>query len=153
MIFHICVLLKSIGVGGSVLSICTEFLSDSWQFVLVEGAASEWISIISGVPQLGKCVGSFSVYPILKRNVWAGWEQTICLCSWLHTTGRPAVTASSKRDLAVIQRWCNHWWEIQNPNKTKALVVSRSKTVSPQHGDLVLSGDLSELVPTLTSFV
>ena len=29
---------------------------------------------------------------------------------------------------------------ILNPNKTKALVVSRSRTVSPPHGDLVLSG-------------
>ena len=69
MIFHICVLLKCIGVGGSVLSICTEFLPDSGQFVLVEGAATEWIPIISGVPQLGKCVVSFSVYPIFQRNV------------------------------------------------------------------------------------
>ena len=29
---------------------------------------------------------------------------------------------------------------ILNPNKTKALVVSRSRTVNPPHGDLVLSG-------------
>ena len=29
---------------------------------------------------------------------------------------------------------------ILNPNKTKALVVSRSRTVSLSHGDLVLSG-------------
>ena len=29
---------------------------------------------------------------------------------------------------------------ILNPNKTKAFVVSRSRTVSPTHGDLVLSG-------------
>ena len=28
---------------------------------------------------------------------------------------------------------------ILNPNKTKALFVSRSKTVNPPHGDLVLS--------------
>ena len=27
-----------------------------------------------------------------------------------------------------------------NPNKTKALVISRSRTVSPPHGDLVFSG-------------
>ena len=27
-----------------------------------------------------------------------------------------------------------------NPYKTKALVVSRSRTVNPPHGDLVLSG-------------
>ena len=29
---------------------------------------------------------------------------------------------------------------VLNPNKTKALVVSRSKTVNPPNGDLVLSG-------------
>ena len=29
---------------------------------------------------------------------------------------------------------------ILRPNKNKALVVSRSRTVSPLHGDLVLSG-------------
>ena len=48
--------LKSIGVGGSVLSICTEFLSDPMQRVVVDGAASEWIPIISGMP-LGSVLG------------------------------------------------------------------------------------------------
>ena len=41
---------KSIGVGGSVLSICTEFFSDHKQRVVVDGAVSEWIPIISGMP-------------------------------------------------------------------------------------------------------
>ena len=43
---------KFISVGGSVLSICTEFLSDRMQRDVVDGAASEWIPIISGVRQL-----------------------------------------------------------------------------------------------------
>ena len=43
--------LKSVGVGGRLLSICTEFLTDRWQRVVVDCAASEWIPIISGVPQ------------------------------------------------------------------------------------------------------
>ena len=43
--------LKSIGVGGNVLSICTEFLSDHRQRVVVNGAASEWIPMISGMTQ------------------------------------------------------------------------------------------------------
>ena len=34
-----------------MLSICTEFLSDRKQRVVVDGAASEWIPIISGEPQ------------------------------------------------------------------------------------------------------
>ena len=43
--------LKSIDVHCSVLSICTEFLSDRRQRVVVDGATSEWIPIFSGVPQ------------------------------------------------------------------------------------------------------
>ena len=53
---------------------------------------------------------------------------------------RPAVTASFNGDLARIQEWCNNWCMILNPNKTKALVVSRSRTVNPLNGDMVLSG-------------
>ena len=44
--------LKSIGVGGSVLSICTEFLSNLSQRVVVDGASiNEWIPILSGIPE------------------------------------------------------------------------------------------------------
>ena len=43
--------LKFIGVGGSVLYICTEFVSDRRQRVVVNAATSEWIPIISGMPQ------------------------------------------------------------------------------------------------------
>ena len=43
--------LKSNGVGGSVLSICEEFLSDRPQRVVVDGPTSQWIPIVSGVPQ------------------------------------------------------------------------------------------------------
>ena len=48
--------LKSIGVGGSVLFICREFLSNLRQRVVVDGATCEWIPIISRVPQ-GSVVG------------------------------------------------------------------------------------------------
>ena len=57
--------LKSIGVGGNVLSIGIEFLSDRRQRVVVDGAMSEWIPIISAP---GKCVGSSSVYPFIPAK-------------------------------------------------------------------------------------
>ena len=43
--------LKCIGVGGSVLSICKEFISNRRQRVVVDSATSEWIPIVSGMPQ------------------------------------------------------------------------------------------------------
>ena len=43
--------LMSIGVGGSELSICREFLSNRRQSVVVDGATCKWIPIVSGVPQ------------------------------------------------------------------------------------------------------
>ena len=43
--------LKSIGVGGSVLSICREYRSNPKQRVVVDGATSEWTPIVSGAPQ------------------------------------------------------------------------------------------------------
>ena len=51
---------KSIGVGGSVPSICKEFVSNRSQSVVVVGAASEWIPIVSGAPQ-GIVFGPFLV--------------------------------------------------------------------------------------------
>ena len=36
-----------------MLSICRELISDPRQRVVVDGASSKWISIVSGVPQGG----------------------------------------------------------------------------------------------------
>ena len=62
---------------------------------------------------------------------------------------RPVVAASLIWDFSRIQEWCDHWCMILNPNKTKALVVGRSRTVSPPHGDLVLSGVSIRACPNL----
>ena len=55
---HCCHLfkLKSIGVGGIVLSICRGFLSDRRQRVLVDGATNEWIPIFQACHREVCCV-------------------------------------------------------------------------------------------------
>ena len=56
---------KSIGVGGSALSIFREFLSNRRQRVVVDGATNEWIPIVSDVQQ-GSVLGPRFVYSLYK---------------------------------------------------------------------------------------
>ena len=44
-------ILFSVGIGGSVLSILTPFLSDRSQHVMVDGCWSKLVNVVSGVPQ------------------------------------------------------------------------------------------------------
>ena len=51
---------------------------------------------------------------------------------------RSDVTESLNRDLSKISTWCNLWGMRLNPNKTQSMIVSRSRTVFPQHPDLLV---------------
>ena len=138
--------LKSTGVGCSVLSICMEFLSKCRQKVVVDGATSEWVPIVSGVPQGSElCALRFILYTsemfeLVENRLYAYADDSTLLPVVRQPADRPAVAATLNKDLARIHEWCNHWCMILKPNKTKALVVSRSRTVNPPHCDLVLSG-------------
>ena len=50
---HLGILYKlgSVGIGGSVLSILTQFLSNRSQQVMVDGCRSKLVNVVSGVPQ------------------------------------------------------------------------------------------------------
>ena len=50
---HLGILYKfcSVGIGGSVLSILTQFLSNQSQQVMVDGCGSKLVNIVSGVLQ------------------------------------------------------------------------------------------------------
>ena len=63
--------LESTDVGGSVLSICTEFHSNNRQRVMDNGAASGWIPIISGMTQ-GYVLGTLLFILYYSKNVWPG---------------------------------------------------------------------------------
>ena len=43
--------LSSLGIGGSVLSVLTQFLSNRSKYVLVDGCLSKLVNVVSGVPQ------------------------------------------------------------------------------------------------------
>ena len=113
---HSCLLfkLKSIGGGGSVLSICTEFLSDRRQRVVVDGDESEWIPIISGLPQECSVLGPLlfilytsEMFELVENRLFAYADDSTLLEFVRKTADRPAFAASLNRGLARIQEWCN----------------------------------------------
>ena len=128
--------LNSIGVGSCVLSICIEFLSDRKQRAVVDGADSKWIPIVTSVPQ-GSVLGFLlflrytrEMFELVENRLFAYADDSTLLTVVRKPAGRPAVAATLNSDLARIQEWCNHWFITPNPNKTKALVVDRSRTVN-----------------------
>ena len=62
---------------------------------------------------------------------------------------RPLVSESLNRDLAQISDWCKLWGMKLNATKTQSLIVSRSRTVVPNHPDLVID---NVVLQTFTSF-
>ena len=148
--------LKSFGVGGCVLSICREFLSDCrfGEFplqivplrVLVDGAACEWIPIIAGVLQgsvlepLLFIIYTSEMCELVENRLFAYADDSTLLAVVRKPADRPAVAASLNRDLARIQEWCKHWCTVLNHNKSRASVFSRSRAMNHTHVYLVLSG-------------
>ena len=142
----------------SVLSICREFLSNSRQRAVVDGATR-----VSGSQSFRRATGKYSsmlgpllfilytseILELVENRLYAYADDFTLLAVVHKPADRPAVAACLNRDLARIQEWCNHWCMILNPNKTKALVVSRSRTVNSPHGDLVLSGVSNFASPNL----
>ena len=119
---------------------------------MVNGATSEWNPIVSGMPQ-GSVLGALlfilytsEMFELVENRQYAYADDSTLLAVVCKPADRPVVAASLNRDLARIQEWCNHWCMILNPNKTKALVVSRSRTVTWSY-----LWFLSTLVPTFTS--
>ena len=53
MVNHLGILYKlcSVGIGGSVLSILTQFLSNRSQQIMVDGCRSKLVNVVSGEPQ------------------------------------------------------------------------------------------------------
>ena len=95
--------LKSISVGDSVLSICTEFLSNHRQRVVVDGATCKWIPIVSYMPQgsvLGPLLFNLYTSEMFAQTVYAYADDSTLAAVVRNPADRPAVAASLTRDLA-----------------------------------------------------
>ena len=147
--------LKSVGVGGRMLSILAQFLSGRTQSVVVDGVSSQPVSVVSGVPQgsvLGPLLYSFytaELFSILE-NTLVGYADDSTLYAVVPSPrDRVAVSSSIGRDLSLIVDWCARWGMELNAAKTKSMIVSRSRTARPSFPSLVLGtvalSDVSEV--------
>ena len=99
---------------------------------MVDGATSEWILYASEMLEL------------VENRPYANADDSTLVAVVRKPADNLLLLSQQglNRDLARIQEWCNHRCTLLISNKTiKGLVVSKSRTVNPIHGDIVLSGD------------
>ena len=135
--------LQSVGVGGNVLSLINDFLSDRTQAVSIDGASSDSRSVSSGVPQ-GSVLGPL-LFIIFTSDMWSSLENQVVAyaddtsvyksipCS----QDRSLAAESLMRDLCRINDWCLKWGMKLNPTKSKDLIISRSQ-LTPLTPPLIL---------------
>ena len=136
--------LCSVGIGGSVLSILTQFLSNRSQQVTVDGCRSKLVDVVSGVPQ-GSVLGQLlfllytSAFFSILENKLIGYAHDSTLMAVVSSPGvRVAVAESLICDLGRVSDWCDLWGMKLNASKTKTMIVSRSRTMHPQSRPLTI---------------
>ena len=107
--------LCSVGIGGSVLSILTQFLSNRSQHVMVDGCRSKLVDVVSGMPQ-GSVLGPllFLLFTpehfSILGNKLIGYADDSTLIPVVPSPGvRVAVAGSVIRDLGRVSEWCDLW--------------------------------------------
>ena len=134
------------GIGGSVLYILTQFLSNRSQQVMVDGCRSKLVNVVSGVTQgsvLGPlfCILYTSELFSIFENKLIGYADDSTLTAVVPSPGfRVALEESLIHDLGRVSEWCDLWGMKLNASKTKTMIVSRSCTMHPQSPPLTIGG-------------
>ena len=147
--------LKLLGIGGPILNILIEFLTGRIQRVAVDGQLGDIRNVISGVPQ-GSVLGPllFIIYTSdmcvsLENKLVAYADDATLVASIPSPNLRSSVAESLNRDLTRINEWCKLWGMKLNPQKTQSMIISRSKTLYPQHSELHIN---NTVLATCNSF-
>ena len=142
ILFMLC----SVGVGGSVLSVLTQFLSNRSQYVVVDGCRSKLVNVVSAMPQ-GSVLGPLwfllytaELFSVVENKIY-GYADDSTLVAVVPSPGeRVAVSESMNRDLNKVSVCCNLSEIKLTASKTKTMIVSMSFTVHSQLTPLTLGG-------------
>ena len=126
----------SVGIGGSVLSILTQFLSNRSHHVMVDGCLSKLGNVVSGVPQ-GSVLSPLlfllytdELFSILENKL-IGYGDDSTLMTVVPSPGvRVAVAESLKCVLGRDSEWFDRWRIKLNASKTKTMSLDFSHNAS-----------------------
>lgn len=139
--------LKMYGFNGALLNWLRAYLSDRRQRVLIEGSASMWLPVTSGVPQ-GSILGPllFLLYINDMPSVTSSSETALFAddAKCLKRIFSQADSRALQDDLNRLHEWSTVWSLTFNVEKCKVLTISRSR--SPVKFDYSLDGVLLENV-------
>ena len=138
--------LSSVGIGDSVLSVLSHFLSNRSQYVLVDGCRSTLVNVVSGVPQ-GSVFGPL-LFLLHTSEFFSILENKL-----IDYADDSTVAESPNLDLVRVNAWCDHWGIKFNASKTKTMIVSRSCTMNPQRHPLTIDSTVLKESADLDIFV
>ena len=129
-----------VGIGGSVFSILTQFLSNRSQHVIVD-SCSKLVNVVSRVPH-GSVLGPLlfllhtsELHSILENKL-IGYANDSTLIAVVPSPGfRVTVAESLSPNLFKVSEWCDLWGMKLNASNTQKIlymIVSRSHTMHPQ---------------------
>ena len=106
---------------------------------MVDGSRSKQVNVVSGVPQ-GSVLGpllfllyTLELFSILENKLIGYADDSTLMAVVPSPSVRFAVAKSLIRDLGNVSEWCDLCGMKLNASKTKTIVVSRSRTMHPNH--------------------
>ena len=130
------------GIGGSLLQWFKSYLSDRQQRVVLDGHASDWLPVLSGVPQ-GSILGPFlfliyinDLPDVVNFSQVALFADDTKLYSKIRNSND---FLKIQHDLNSLYQWSKKWQLSFNASKCKVMSITRS--VNPLLFDYLLNGD------------
>ena len=125
--------LKSFGINGHLLAWITDYLTNRWQRVVINGIESEWLPVTSGVPQ-GSILGPLLF--LLYINDLPTVLSPATLCAIFADDTKIYRQINHKHDTKILQTdinnlhsWSKTWGLTFNSTKCTVLSVKRKYNI------------------------
>ena len=146
--------LEAFGFGGMTLRWLSDYLSERFQRVVVEGTLSDPLPVTAGVPQ-GSLLGPllFSLYindlPDILESLGLIYADDVTLFKEIASNrAREAARQIVNQDLSRAQDWARVNQMEFSASKTQSMLVSRKRDCDA-NGDLLLSDSTVVAAPSL----